>query len=385
MSAFIESGENPLSLYIHIPFCKSKCRYCDFNSYQNMENYIPAYFNALKYEIERSSEKLKSRQIKTIFFGGGTPSLVGSGYIKEIMDCIRKPCEIDRGAEISIECNPGTVSKEKFADYKAAGVNRLSIGLQCWQGSLLKMLGRIHDSGEYVTSLQNARKAGFANINTDLIFGIPGQTMDDWKESLGKMLEFELPHLSCYSLSIEENTKFGEMYKNGELQKTDDGLDRRMYHYAVKMLKSSGYSHYEISNFAKPGHECAHNIVYWECREYLGFGAGAHSYFNGQRFNNVTGIGDYIGKLSRHESSAENYSEITEKVQISEYMFMGLRMTKGIKAKEFREKFGLNIYDIYGSQITSLARKGLLINDKRVVKLSRKGMDLANLVFMEFI
>ncbi|MDD4494844.1 MAG: radical SAM family heme chaperone HemW, partial [Eubacteriales bacterium] len=269
--------------------------------------------------------------------------------------------------------------------YRKAGINRISMGLQCWQTSLLKTLGRIHSARDFEISLDSARREGFSNINADLIFGIPGQTEADWIETLNKIIALELPHISCYSLSIEQGTELGIMRDRGELVELDDEIDRAMYHYAESRLMDEGYRHYEISNFSKPGYECLHNLVYWRCGEYLGLGAGAHSYIDGVRYSNVNEIKQYIETLNAGGSPAENHEAINIDEQKSEYMIVGLRTGDGINLTDFKNKFGQEIDEVYGDQIEQLVERGLLIKNASRIHLTELGLDLANQVFIEFI
>ncbi len=374
-----------LSIYIHIPFCKSKCSYCDFNSYAGMEELIPAYFNALKRDLAQYEDDFDKYIIKTVFFGGGTPSIVDADLIYDYLMNLRSSFEFDNEAEISIECNPGTLQRQSLSIYKEAGINRISLGLQCWQNELLKKLGRIHTAEDFERTLTNVKNAGFTNFNADLIFGIPGQTMEEWKETLEKVVSLEVPHLSCYSLSIEEGTQFGEMHKRGELPEQDDEIDRDMYHYTVNMLRDKGYKHYEISNFAKPRFECRHNLVYWRCGRYIGLGAGAHSYFNYSRYNNKEGIKEYIETLDAGSSPAENFEAIDIGEQRAEYMIVGLRTEEGIDMKDFKDRFGTDVMTVYGTEINKLIERGLLVIGNTKIYLSETGLDLANQVFVEFI
>ena len=287
--------DNSIGVYIHIPFCKSKCYYCDFNSYSGREHLAGSYFDALFSEIKHRAGIIGERPVRSIFIGGGTPSLVDPKYITGLLEVCSKYMLLDGDAEISMESNPGTLTYENLKSYRAAGVNRLSIGLQAWQDRLLKDLGRIHSRQQYVDNLDAAYRAGFRNINTDLIFGLPGQTLEDWADTLEAVTSISpLTHLSCYDLKIEEGTVFGDRLAVGSLKPAEDELDREMYHYTVERLAKKGFRQYEISNFSRPGYECKHNLVYWKAREYAGFGAGAHSYLNSTRFSNVSGIEQYI-------------------------------------------------------------------------------------------
>jgi len=390
--------DNSIGIYIHIPFCKSKCYYCDFNSYSGREHLAGSYFDALISEIKNSAASLSERPVKSIFIGGGTPSLVDPKYIASLLEVCSKYFKIEPDAEISMESNPGTLSYESLKAHKAAGVNRLSVGLQAWQDRLLESLGRIHRRRQYVENMEAAFRAGFRNINTDLIFGLPGQTFDDWAETLeavtaigcsgadtGTTSASGLTHLSCYSLKIEEGTDFGDRLEAGTLIPADDELDRKMYHYTVQFLAQKGFRHYEISNFAKPGFECKHNLVYWKAQEYAGFGAGAHSYLNHRRFNNVEGIEKYIEAVG---TLHEDIQLIGRQEAMSEFMILGLRLIDGVSAVEFEARFGVNIREMYGDKLERLVKQGLMTKERDYserYRLTTLGLDLANRVFVEFI
>lgn len=377
--------KDALSLYIHIPFCKAKCNYCDFNSFAGREVDIPAYFDALKIEIEGYKEKLQDYELRTIFIGGGTPSLVETKYIYEILDLLNNSFNIANNAEISMESNPGTLLYEKLLSYKSMGINRLSMGLQAWQERLLKSLGRIHSAEEFVENFNLAKKVGFENINVDLIFGLPSQTLKDWLKTLRKVIELQPSHISCYSLKIEDGTVMGSQLYKGEIDAPDEALDRNMYYAAIDILGKKGYKQYEISNFARVGYECKHNLVYWRAEQYIGIGAGAHSYINGERFNNVSIPDKYIESVLKNQNKIENVEKIDLAGQISEFIILGLRLNEGISRNKFKELFDKDIFDVYGSKIEQLFKKGLLNMDGDKLMLTSSGLDYANQVFVEFI
>ncbi|HHY24381.1 MAG TPA: radical SAM family heme chaperone HemW [Clostridiaceae bacterium] len=405
-----------IGIYIHIPFCKSKCYYCDFNSYTKKDYLIPEYCKALINEIQLYSSRLKKLcgkriktnssntlngvnvleledivcgnteiKVKSIYIGGGTPSLLPLSYICRIIDECMKCYNILEDAEITIEANPGTVTREKLKAYKKAGINRLSIGLQAWQNRLLKDMGRIHTAEEFVDNLCMAREVGFANISADLIFGLPGQKLDEWEETLERVTCEGIEHLSCYDLKIEEGTVLGNKVKEGQVQPIEDELDRDMYHMTIKKLKNKGFKHYEISNFSKPGFESKHNMIYWKTGEYIGLGAGAYSYFNSKRYNNVEKPENYVYNISVGKSVVENIQTINEADKISEYLILGLRLIDGISMKEFKDKFDKELLELYRRNIDILIRRGLLCFSEERIKLTSLGLDLANQVFVEFI
>lgn len=377
--------DNGIGIYIHIPFCKAKCYYCDFNSFACRDELVPAYFSALKKEIASYGEKLKDVKIKTIFIGGGTPSAVDAQYIYEVLSFLHQEFAVDNKAEISIETNPGTLTGEKLERYREVGINRLSIGLQAWQDAILEKLGRIHTSYEFEQTFTLARKVGFDNINVDLIFGIPGQTLEDWRQTLEKVTAFEPEHLSCYSLKIEEDTVFGDKLEKGELVPIDDDIDREMYGFCKEYLKYRGYGHYEISNFAKPGFKCRHNLIYWSAEEYIGFGAGAHSFFQSARFNNIYDPKEYIDRLKLDGKISENIEFIDRKESMTEFMILGLRLVDGVRMEDFKNRFNEDILNVYGSQIDKMLKKELLTVKGGKIALTSLGLDYANQVFMEFI
>ena len=378
-------SKKSIGLYIHIPFCKAKCFYCDFNSFACMEDFIPAYFDALKKEIELYKDRLRGYTIKSIFIGGGTPSCVDHRYINELMSqCSQNFC-IEENAEISIETNPGTLTEEKLTNYNLLGINRISMGLQAWQDRLLKKIGRIHDNHVFVENFNQARKAGFKNINVDLIFGLPSQSKQDWVETIRNILDMQPEHLSCYSLKIEDDTAFGRQLEAGELIPVEDELDREMYYAAKEMITGSGYEHYEISNFAKPGYRCKHNLIYWKAETYIGLGAGAHSYLEGKRFNNIAPVVEYIDYLKGGSVPSGGFEIIGREEEISEYMILGLRLTDGIDIHEFRDRFNRDLFELYGEQIKRLSGKNLLKFQEDKIMLTSKGLDLANEAFIEFL
>lgn len=380
MSTMTKSG-----LYIHIPFCSSKCNYCDFNSYAGKLYLEERYFNAMKKEIELYAEEMKNNSIETIFIGGGTPSCINHQYIREILDMCRINFNIAESCEISIESNPGTLDLDKLTEYRSCGINRISIGLQAYQSNLLKYLGRQHSTDDFISSVQLAKRAGFSNINADVIFGIPGQTMGDWIETLKVLADLDITHISAYSLKIEEGTKFGNMLENGELTQVEDELDRNMYHYAIDYLKQNGFNQYELSNFSKEGYECKHNLIYWKCVDYLGLGAGSHSLFKCERFSNKCSVEEYIKDLEKGIKPIEEQFELECSDKISEYMFLGLRLNQGVSNTDFKKLFNSDMFDLYDESFEELQRNGLIDIDGEIVRLTRLGLDLANQVFIKFV
>ncbi|MCD5410988.1 MAG: radical SAM family heme chaperone HemW, partial [Clostridiales bacterium] len=352
-----------IALYIHIPFCESKCYYCDFNSFSGKHELIETYTNALIKEVNHYREKLSQYEISTIFFGGGTPSILASNQISLIMESILSNFNISKNAEISIEANPGTLNKLKLQSYRDSGINRLSMGLQSCNAAYLKGLGRIHTFEEFVSNLEDARKVGFTNINVDLMFALPNMKIKEWENCLIQINNLEIPHISAYSLIWEEGTKFQQLKQGGYIKLIDEDEELEMYHLTIEYLNSKGYSHYEISNYAKKGYECKHNITYWKNQNYLGLGAGAHSYFENRRFNNANRIEDYIDLISKEHSTAENILRISRSDEISETMFLGLRMTEGIVVEEFVKRFNESPFTIYRNELDKLREQKLIFFD----------------------
>lgn len=371
----------PLSIYIHIPFCKEKCFYCDFLSFTGKDNYFFSYQNALLKEIKDfANQNQNVYEIKTIFIGGGTPSVLPIGMIGEIMEVIFQNFKISNEAEISIEANPGALSFEKIKHFKENFINRISLGLQSLDDNILKNIGRIHTVKQFYENFDNVRKAGFENINIDLMFSLPNQTLEIFKNTLYNIINLAPEHISCYSLILEENTKFYNMYKKGLFKPIDDELDREFYYTAIDILQNNNYNIYEISNFSKPNKQCKHNIVYWKRKEYIGFGLGASSFLNNTRFSNTKNFSNYINFKN------EKYIEILEKEDMySEFVFLGLRMTQGISKQKFKKEFGININNVYKNQLQKFIQEGLLIENGDFIYLSKKGIDVSNIIFSEFI
>ena len=373
---------NEISLYIHIPFCVKKCNYCDFNSYTAPE-LVPPYMEALQKEI--SLYKDLNRPVKTVYIGGGTPTLLSEKDLEQLIDGVRRRFKIKSGAEFTVEANPGASSREKLLLLRNLGVSRLSLGLQAYQDRLLKVMGRIHSAKEFEESFKNARQAGFDNINTDVIFGLPGQTVSDFMETLEYLIELSPEHISCYSLTVEEGTVFHKWQQQGLLELPGEDEERAMYHNAVEYLKGQGFIHYEISNFAKPGRMSRHNMACWEYEDYLGLGAGAHSFMDGFRFYNYPSPQQYIKCLSQKMLPVAKSEHINIREQQAEFCFLGLRLIEGLNKEAFKKRFGKDIHQIYGSTIEKLLASGLLEEDDIHLKLTSRGLDLANEVFVEFL
>lgn len=371
-----------LGIYIHIPFCKRKCSYCDFISFSNKTKLIEKYIEALKIEIDKCKINKENYIIKTIYIGGGTPSFIESKYIIEILNNIKKQFNISETAEITIEINPGTVTEEKLKDYYNAGINRISFGLQSTNSWLLKLIGRIHSYSSFLEGYNLARKVGFKNINVDLMIGLPVQTLADVQKDLNRIIELKPEHISVYSLIVEEGTKLEEKIKNKELYLPAEELERKMYWEVKKKLEEVGYVHYEISNFAKQGYESKHNISCWNQEEYLGFGLAAHSYIDNIRYSNTIDFEEYFDSP---ENSKIIHEKQTKEDKQKEFMLLGLRKIEGVRISDFKNKFIENPIYLYRESLNKLATQGLIEIDIDNIKLTNRGIDLANLVWEEFV
>ena len=372
-----------IGIYIHIPFCIKKCEYCDFVSYCNKEKYVPQYINALKKEIKNNINK--EYKITTIYIGGGTPSSIEENYIADIIETIKLNMNDEnlkefKNVEVTIEVNPGTVTEKKLKTYKEIGINRLSIGVQETHDELLKSIGRIHTYEEFLKTYNLARKIGFNNINVDLIIALPNQTIQDIKENLEKIIKLNPEHISVYSLILEEGTLFYNKYNENKIKLPDEELERNMYWYVKNTLENNGYMHYEISNFSKKGFESKHNMNCWNQEEYLGFGVAAHSYNNKTRYSNTNSIEEYIkgsNKIIHEKQTLEDMQK--------EYMLLGLRKIEGINIQKFKNKFAQNPIFIFKEQLSKLVNEELIAIDGNKIKLTNKGLDLANIVWEEFV
>lgn len=403
-----------IGLYIHIPFCKHKCYYCDFVSYANKKKFFKKYVECVKKEIGKyarenrimSEHGLEPKYvIKTIYIGGGTPSLIDEEYIEDILKSIRENFEITSNLEenyeaqdeeiknynsqieTTIEVNPGTVTKEKLQKYLECGINRLSIGLQAVQDNLLKEIGRIHAFEDFQNVYKCAREVGFENINVDLMIGLPNQTLDDVKESTKKVMALKPEHISVYSLILEENTKLEDMVIKGKLELPDDEIERKMYWYVKKTLEKHKYIHYEISNFARPGFESKHNSDCWNQNEYIGIGAAASSFMNNARYENTSDLEEYISNIENDKPSKNIQLQelLDDESKIDEYMMLSLRKISGVNISEFKRKFNQNPIIRYNKILEKLIKEELIEIDGNNIRLSSKGIDLANLVWEEFI
>lgn len=374
-----------LAMYIHIPFCISKCYYCDFNSYSDKNEYILDYIKHVNNELKMYSKIVSKYKIKTIFIGGGTPSSIKASYIYEILKNIYKNFNVSDIIEVSIELNPKTVDDEKLKTYKEIGINRISIGCQSLQDKILKSIGRVHTSSDFYKTYELIIKHGFSNINVDLMFGLPEQSTNDVLSTLSDITSLEVNHISLYSLIIEEGTKFYNWYNNSKIKLPEEDEERNMYHQSIDYLKDQGYNHYEISNFAKSGFECEHNLFYWQLKPYIGIGLGAHSNIGGKRFWNYGDFESYFVNIRDGMLPISGEEVINTEMEMAEFLILGLRLIKGISKKEFYQRFNISVDDVYGEVLKTHRESGLLYIDEEYIKFTSKGLDLANLVLVDLL
>lgn len=368
-------------LYLHIPFCVRKCNYCDFLSAPATEEARESYVTCLIKEI--LAYKTAGYEADTVFFGGGTPSLLSADSICRLMDALHTAFRIDSSAEITMECNPETVDREKLSAMYRAGINRISFGLQSAVDRELKLLGRIHDYQRFLTAYETARAAGFQNINVDLMSAIPEQTKETWEETLAKVLALHPEHISAYSLIIEEGTVFYD--RQEQLVLPDEETERQMYYRTKELLQAAGYERYEISNYARPGYESRHNLKYWSGADYIGMGQGASSYLEGVRFHNPyegTAYRENCGSLAALRCEEER---LDKKAQMEEFCFLGLRRMQGISEKEFEQQFGQTMTEVYPGIVDRFITQGLLTRQDEWIALTEQGIDVSNQVLAEFI
>lgn len=382
-----------LELYLHIPFCVRKCDYCDFLSMPANEELRRHYVDCLMEEIKQKAALCHEYQVISVFFGGGTPSILPGVQIWELMEVLRSCFQICEDAEVTVECNPGTLTRQKLIYYKMAGVNRLSIGLQSANNQELQRLGRIHTYEEFLDSFGQARAMGFKNINVDLMSALPGQKQEDWINTLNKVLAVRPEHISAYSLMVEEGTPFYERYGEDERRREQgepplylpsEEMEREMYLSTQELMRNKGYIRYEISNYAFPGRECRHNIGYWKLTPYLGLGLGSSSFLEEVRFSNTKDLKTYL--------SGENFSQedcayvfLDKRQRMEEFMFLGLRMMEGISRSVFQQMFGIKLEAVYGNVLEQLQQQGLLKQQEGRVALTEAGISVSNYVLSEFL
>ena len=397
---------NPISLYIHIPFCATKCPYCDFNTYSGIEHMMPDYLEALSREIAFWGAALghsRGKQpIGTVFFGGGTPSYLPSDNIHRLMDTVRSSFNLVPDAEVTLECNPDDVSSDRLAQWKGAGINRISMGVQSLDDGLLKVLGRRHTAQAALEAYVAAGDGGFDNVNLDLMYGLADQTMDQWRSSLTGVLELRPAHLSLYCLTLEEGTPMEAWVRHGKLSEPDPDLAADMYLLAESMMDDAGYDHYEISNWALPGRESRHNLTYWRNQHYVGVGPGAHSYLDGCRFANLKSPRGYVKSMAEleqpfggemddpvrllKERGVVDFTEaIDTRLEMAETMMLGLRLSEGVSEEDFEKRFGMSLRTAYPDQISELQEIELLKWRQGSLILTPQGRLLGNEVFQRFL
>ena len=377
-----------LELYVHIPFCVRKCNYCDFLSFPQPAEVQGRYVTQLLREIRAAAPGCKDMQVRSVFIGGGTPSLISESFVEEIMAVIRGCYRLADDAEVTIECNPGSTLRHKFAAYRRAGINRLSIGLQSADNAELKMLGRVHSFEEFLKSYQNARMEGFQNINVDLINCIPMQSLKTWKKTLRTVLMLKPEHVSVYNLIIEEGTPFYQMQEEGLLMMPSEEEQAEIDTFTKEYLARQNYHRYEISNWAREGMECRHNCGYWTGVSYLGFGLGAASLFNKKRWSNTSDLSEYMEydfSGDRSYSVRKDVHELSREERMEEYMFLGLRMTDGISSSGFLSEFGQHLDSVYGKILDKNIISGLIESSEGRLRLTERGMDVSNVVLSDFL
>lgn len=374
------NAKRPLALYLHIPFCAAKCAYCDFASYPNRQDAWHGYMDALLDELRSWRPALEDRELVTVFIGGGTPSLLPAGEIARLMDGVRSCATVRGDAEITMEANPGTLTVEKLKSCRAAGVNRLSLGAQAMDDRLLRGLGRIHAAEDVTAAVEMARHAGFDNLNLDLMYALPGQSMDDWMRTLDAAVELAPEHLSAYSLIVEEGTPLADRVARGMLTLPDDEAAVDMQRMAVDRLAEAGFARYEISNFAQLGRECRHNIVYWQRGDYLGVGCAAHSLMDGERFENPRGLEEYLSGTRRM-----NAVRLTREDAMEETLMLSTRMCRGMDLNAYRREFGEDFRTGRERKLAALARMGLLVCEDGFLRLTQRGMEVQNAVVVELL
>lgn len=380
---------NHIGLYIHIPFCDSKCAYCDFKSYAfkegEKESKVEQYMAALYKEIELYRQELQPYQASSIYFGGGTPSSIEAERIAAIIDHLRSILDFDPMCEITLEVNPGTIDIQKIETYKKAGINRISLGLQSTNDTLLASIGRTHDFHAFKETYKAFMEAGITNISADLMFGLPGQTREHLMDSIGELIKINPKHISVYALKLEEGTPMYQAHERGLIHLPDEESERKMYHMLINRFEQAGYSQYEISNFSKPGYESKHNLIYWENAPYLGLGLSAHSKMNHVRFANTSSLTHYIKSLSENQKAIIDREEIGPDEDLFETIMLGLRLNKGISKAEISSKYRIDFNNKYGPVLDKLVKLNLIENTEDHLRLTLKGIDLSNRVFVEIM
>ncbi len=372
-----------LGLYLHFPFCVRKCNYCDFLSFASDEAAKRLYADAMIREIRSAAKETKDAVVSTIFLGGGTPSVMPADSLNTVLEALRDSFDISPDAEITMEANPGTLTEEMLS-FLSEHVNRISLGVQSFNDRELQLLGRIHDRSEALHSIEEVKKTGIRNINIDLMSGIPEQTLNSWKDTLNTAVDLALPHISAYSLIIEEGTPFAHR-KREELHLPDEDTERDMYYETKRILGGAGMKRYEISNYARPGHECRHNVRYWRRGEYLGFGIGAASFYHHRRWKNTDSFKKYLKESGNPKLLMCEEEKLTPQSEMEEFMFLGLRMMEGITEEDFREQFHRDLREVYGKTLKKEISEGLMGQDGTRYFLTDRGIDISNWVLSDFL
>uniref|UniRef100_A0A7V2ZMG2 Heme chaperone HemW n=1 Tax=Ignavibacterium album TaxID=591197 RepID=A0A7V2ZMG2_9BACT len=374
----------PTAIYIHIPFCDHKCIYCDFYSIITSDN-IESFLTSLKREINYYSQlHSKERGVISVFFGGGTPSLMSPDYIKEIIELTKEKFSFASEVEITLETNPGTVDKNKLSDFRKAGINRISIGIQSFDEDDLKFLTRIHDKQTAINTVYSAVEAGFENISIDLIFNLPGQTKEKWKLNLEQAISLPIKHISAYSLILERGTILNKLVLDGKVQIQDEDYDAELYEITIDYLNEHGFIQYEVSNFAKPGYECIHNKAYWEYKDYFGFGPSAHSFINGKRWWNYSSLKRYISEVNEKQNAMMNFEELTKEQMRNEYIMLALR-SKGLNLAEYINSFGAEWLDKHSRDFEIMKNEGLVEIEHNLIKLTPKGYAICDEILSKIL
>ena len=377
------STDAGLSVYIHVPFCRRRCAYCSFVSFAGREADIPAYTRALVEEIKL--RRVAGAEVKTIYFGGGTPSLLPPDLLNLILKALDEYYVLDDRAEITLEANPGTIDRKYLEAVRSLGINRLSLGVQSLDDAELQLLGRIHTANEAREAIQQTQAAGFRNISLDFIYGVPGRSIATWRKMLAEIVTLGAQHLSLYGLTLEEDTPMQKRVERGEIAAPDNDAEASEYELAEEVLSNAGYIHYEISNWAKPGFESRHNTAYWKRAPYLGLGVAAHSFLDNQRIANTSDLDEYLASLSQGKLPPQTVEIIDAAAALSEALFLGLRLDEGVSADDIQARFSIDLYSRFGSEITELLSFGLLVREGDRIKLTPRGRLLGNEVFMRFL
>lgn len=379
-----------IGIYIHIPFCKKKCFYCDFVSYENKDNLIQEYIDAVCLEILQNAEILSEYNISTVYFGGGTPSLIKIEYIEKILNTLKLFVTNEKEIkEITIEVNPNSASLDKLEKYYNLGINRLSIGLQSTHDKILRNIGRLHTFNDFKEVLKNANAVGFKNISVDLIYPLPGLNLSGFKETLNSVIklkdEFNIKHISVYNLEVHENTRLDFLLKEGFVSLCNEDEEYKMREELNKRLQDNGFVKYEISNYAYPGFESKHNLCYWNQEKYIGFGVNASSFFNLKRYRNTSNIDKYIDGIKNNKNIVVETEELDKLSLMKEYIILKLRLSKGVEISEFKQKFGTDIFDIFNTEFNSLKKDNLVNITSKNISLTNRGEEVANIVWEMFV